>query len=64
MSKANSSFNTAWRTLQGYEATNQTNQLRKGQIKGTTRGDILSQVRFVSLAWHLGWSPSLFPITI
>ena len=39
------SFETAWRTLQGYEATN---QLRKGQVQGTTRGDIASQVRFVS----------------
>ncbi len=44
------SFETAWRTLQGYEATN---QLRKGQVKGTTRGDIISQVRFVSTAFGL-----------
>jgi IS6 family transposase len=44
------SFDTAWRTLQGYEATN---QLRKGQVKRTTRGDILSQVRFVSTAFGL-----------
>ena len=44
------SFDTAWRTLQGYEATN---QLRKGQIQGTTKGDINSQVRFVSAAFGL-----------
>lgn len=44
------SFDTAWRTLQGYEATN---QLRKGQVKGTTKGDIVSQVRFVSTAFGL-----------
>lgn len=44
------SFDTAWRTLQGYEATN---QLRKGQVKGTTRGDINSQVRFVERAFGL-----------
>src|SRR5436305_4991691 len=44
------SFDTAWRTLQGYEATN---QLRKGQVQGTTKGDILSQVRFVSAAFGL-----------
>ena len=37
------SFGTAWRTIQGYEATN---QLRKGQVQGTTKGDIHSQIRF------------------
>jgi IS6 family transposase len=46
------SFETALRTLQGYEVTN---QLRKGQVKvrGTIKGDILSQVRFVSTAFGL-----------
>ena len=44
------SYDTAWRTLQGYEATN---QLRKGQVKGTTKGDILSQIGFVSTAFGL-----------
>lgn len=44
------SFDTAWRTLQGYEAMH---QLRKGQVKGTTKGNILSQVRFVSTAFGL-----------
>ena len=44
------SFDTAWRTLQGYEATN---QLRKGQVQGTTKGDIRSQIRFVSTAFGL-----------
>ncbi|MFL5733806.1 MAG: IS6 family transposase [Chloroflexia bacterium] len=44
------SFETAWRTLQGYEATN---QLRKGQVRGTNRGDIRSQVRFVTTAFGL-----------
>jgi IS6 family transposase len=43
-------FDTAWRTLQGYEATN---QLRKGQIRGTAKGDIRSQVRFVATAFGL-----------
>ena len=33
------SLDTAWRTLQGYEAMH---QLRKGQVKGTTKGDIRS----------------------
>jgi transposase, IS6 family len=44
------SFDTASRTLQGYEATN---QLRKGQLRGTIKGDILSRVRFVSTAFGL-----------
>jgi transposase-like protein len=44
------SFETALRTLQGYEAMH---QLRKGQIQGASRGDILSQVRFVSTAFGL-----------
>ena len=44
------SFDTAWRTLQGYEAMH---QLRKGQIQGTIRSDINSQVRFVSTAFGL-----------
>jgi len=48
------SFDTAWRTLQGYEAMN---QLRKGQIKGTTKGDISSQVRFVTAAFGLAAWP-------
>jgi IS6 family transposase len=42
------SFDTALHTLQGYEATN---QLRKGQVRETTKGDILSPVRFVSTAF-------------
>jgi hypothetical protein len=44
------SFETALRTLQGYEATN---QLRKGQVRGTTKGKILSQIRFVSISFGL-----------
>jgi IS6 family transposase len=44
------SFGTAWRTIQGYEATN---QLRKGQVQGTTKGDIHSQIRFVSRVFGL-----------
>lgn len=38
------SFNTARRTLRGYEAMN---MMRKGQINGVEKGDILAQVRFV-----------------
>ncbi len=44
------SFDTAWRTIQGYEAMH---QLRKGQIQGTTTGDIRSQTRFVSTTFGL-----------
>ena len=38
------SFNTARRTLRGYEAMN---MIRKGQIKGVAKGDIRSQVEFL-----------------
>ncbi len=38
------SFETAWRTLQGYEAIN---MLRKGQIYGVAKGDSTMQVAFI-----------------
>ena len=44
------SFDTAWRTIQGYEVTN---QLRKGQGQGTNKVDIRSQIRFVERAFGL-----------
>ena len=44
------SLDTAWRTLQGYEAMH---QLRKGQVEDTTREDIRSQVRFLERAFGL-----------
>jgi IS6 family transposase len=37
------SFETAWRTLQGYEAMH---MLRKGQMQGVNKGDVLGQVAF------------------
>jgi transposase, IS6 family len=40
-----SSFNTARRTISGYEVMN---IIRKGQIEGVGKGDIRGQVRFVS----------------
>ena len=40
-----SSFNTARRTLRGYEAMN---MIRKGQVQAVEKGDIMSQVEFVS----------------
>jgi transposase-like protein len=39
------SFNTAKRTLRGYEAMN---MVRKGQIQGVEKGDILAQAEFGS----------------
>jgi transposase, IS6 family len=43
-------FRTAWATIQGYEAMN---QLRKGQVTGTSKGDIVSQKRFIDRAFGL-----------
>src|SRR6266516_4635856 len=39
------SFQTAWRTLQGYEVMN---MIRKGQMQGVNKGDITTQVAFIS----------------
>jgi transposase-like protein len=41
---------TAWRTIDGYEAMN---QLRKGQVRGTIRGDIRSQNEFIARSFGL-----------
>ena len=38
------SFNTARKTLQGYEAMN---VVRKGQVKGIEKGNILGQIKFI-----------------
>ena len=38
------SFNTARRTLRGYEAMN---MIRKGQLQGVAKGDVMAQVEFV-----------------
>ena len=39
------SFKTAWNTLQGYEIMN---MIRKGQIDGKEKGNIISQITFIS----------------
>jgi IS6 family transposase len=39
------SFETAWRTLQGYEVMN---MMRKGQVQGVSKGDIIGQVTFIA----------------
>ena len=40
-----SSFNTAWRTLQGYEVMN---MIRKGQINGIAKGNVIGQISFIN----------------
>jgi IS6 family transposase len=39
------SFETAWRTLQGYEAMN---MIRKGQVQGVNKGDSPTQAAFIA----------------
>ena len=39
------SFETAWRTLQGYEVMH---MIRKGQVNGVVKGDIKAQVTFIA----------------
>ena len=39
------SFDSAWRTLQGYEAMH---MLRKGQMQGVNKEDITGQVTFIA----------------
>jgi len=44
------SFNTARRTLRGVEAMN---MIRKGQVQGVEKGDIMSQVEFLSQIFEI-----------
>ena len=39
------SFDTAWKTLQGYEAMN---MIRKGQVQGVNKGETPSQATFIA----------------
>jgi IS6 family transposase len=39
------SFETAWRTLQGYAMMN---MIRKGQVQGVAKGDVKGQVELVA----------------
>ncbi len=39
------SFETAWRTLQGYQIMN---AMRKGQMQGVERGDVKGQVAWIA----------------
>jgi len=40
-----SSLETAWRAFHGYEVLN---SVRKGQVQGRNKGDITSQIAFIS----------------
>jgi IS6 family transposase len=44
-------FETAWRTLQGYEVMH---MIRKGQMKGGGRGAVTSQVSFIASLFGVG----------
>jgi transposase-like protein len=39
------SFETAWRTLQGFEVMN---MMRKGQLQGVKKGDVRGQIELVA----------------
>jgi transposase-like protein len=43
-------FDTAQRTLAGFETMN---MVRKGQVKGVDKGDILAQVHFINRVFGL-----------
>ncbi len=40
-----SSFNSARRTIKGYEAMN---MIRKGQIENVEKGDVIGQISFIN----------------
>jgi IS6 family transposase len=44
------SFQTAWRTLQGYETMN---MIRKGQVEGVEKGNIQAQNQFIAAMFGL-----------
>jgi hypothetical protein len=45
------SFRTVWRTLRGYEIMN---MIRKGQLQGTAKGDVLAHNHLVAEAFGIG----------
>jgi transposase-like protein len=45
------SFETAWRTIQGYEMMN---VLRKGQLQGVAKGDVRGQVALIAKLFGVG----------
>jgi IS6 family transposase len=44
------SFQTAWRTLRGYETMH---MIRKGQVEGVGKGDIINQIKFIEKLFDL-----------
>ena len=44
------SCKTAWKTIQGFESMN---MIRKGQIKGVEKGDILGQISFINKIFEI-----------
>ena len=44
------SFETAWKTLQGYEIMN---MIRKGQMHGVDKGNITGQISFIACLFGL-----------
>ena len=44
------SFNTARRTLRGYETMN---MVRKGQINGADKGDVMGQISFINQSFGM-----------
>src|SRR5579864_2596728 len=52
------SFYTAWQTLQGYEMMN---MIRKGQMQGVNKRDILSQVSFITSSFEVVPCRHAFP---
>ena len=44
------SYSTAWRTIQGYETMH---MIRKGQVRGAPKGDVVSQVQFIQRVFGL-----------
>lgn len=45
------SFRTAWRTLRGYEIMN---MIRKGQLQGAAKGDVLAQNHLIANVFGMG----------
>ncbi len=52
-------FHTAWRTLKGYEVMN---MIRKGQLRGAERGDLVSQNRLIAQAFGLTQTTVPIPV--
>ena len=45
LAKGYGSFQSAWRTLEGFETMN---MIRKGRVRSIAKGDVRAQARFVA----------------